>query len=240
MLKKKTTFLRLAFGLCRLSEEVIGVLVKILLKSLSTLRLRFLVVLLYCRMPRENEDRLLVKDFLAGDQSACNTVYGYIDGALSGWAKRLKSDIDDVRQDTIIELFDEFLGDKFEFRSSVKTFVNTVAFRTAYDRVYARRWITDNEEVLAQQPSKQLTGEEDLAVAQQFWLSFRVLKLIGKKCRRLFRRFYKEDKSQKDIGLELGIEEKTVRSRLFQCRKKAREIREKILENNQHPGSGPA
>src|SRR5262245_20006122 len=87
---------------------------------------------------QRDADRALAERFAAGDPSALRLVDGWIDAVLRRHFHSLRDDWEDLRQEIRVRVIDNIRRDRFEGRSSLRTYVHGVARNTGIDAIRAR------------------------------------------------------------------------------------------------------
>ncbi len=183
-------------------------------------------------MPDITSDLDLVSRFLDGDDTAARTVVELIDKALTHWSRRFGSEIDDIRSDVNYKLLLSLREGAFEFKSSLKTYINRLANHTCIDywRYQKRVKLTDiNNMDLA---AKELDPEQQMEKSQFARLLFRVLRTLPRECIQLWRMNLQEGLTCDQIGSKLGQTGAYIRRKLWLCREKAKDFRDKILHSD--------
>jgi RNA polymerase sigma factor (sigma-70 family) len=179
----------------------------------------------------EAGDDAIIEGYLAGDAAAVARVDGWLERAASSFRRRLRNHFDDVLQDVRLEVIRLLRDGKFRGDSSLKTYLWRVTSHTCLDRLRAgKRWnyveldpATVNGEMAAafeRPPEKVWSAERDLLL--------RVLAEMGEDCRRLWRMLV-DGFSYREMSEETGASEGALRVRVLRCRRKALEVRERLL-----------
>jgi RNA polymerase sigma-70 factor (ECF subfamily) len=186
------------------------------------------------RTPRDDLQR--IRDYLAGDASVFMELEGWIRTVLRACYPSLREEIEDLCQSVHQKLVVNLQGDRFHHRSSLRTYVQSVAHYTCIDRL--RRRFRDlplepaaleRAEETAPNPYQALEEKERTRLFQ------RVLHLSPEMCRNLWRMTFHEKLSYEAIGSRLGIPSGTVKSRMWHCRKKAMIILRQLGWRAPHP-----
>lgn len=141
----------------------------------------------------------------------------------------LQDQWEDIEQDIHQRLFVNFQSGKFEFRSLLKHYVYKVSKYTclAYVREkYTRReFFVDPEEL-----SFPSTGSE---VSVELEIQKTALQFLSRECLKIFRLYFFEGYSYHEIGEQLNMQKGTIKSRMFRCKQKARQIKRKLLKKRE-------
>ena len=173
-------------------------------------------------------DAQLIAGYLSGDAAAVETVDAWIQQASSRFRRRLGENWDDQLQDIRLELTHLFQAGKFRGDSSLKTYLWKVASHACLDRLRAlskRHWDdveSPHLEGVLSMPARQgrVREENDLCL--------RVLRQVPEECHRLWQMIF-EGYSYREMSRRLSVAEGTLRVRVLRCRKRAVEIRERLL-----------
>lgn len=183
-------------------------------------------------MNKRDIDLKLIDGFLNNNIVAYNKVEEFVDTALLSWRGRFGYQTDDIKSDVIYKLLKSLTRGDYSQKSSLKAYIGGTVNHTCIDYFRYNQRFTDDELSELRLPSLEPTPEEAIEKKQLARLIFRVFRLIPRECRKMWRMYLKEDKNCREIGEALGKAEGNIRRRLWECRKKAREIREKILKND--------
>ena len=185
-------------------------------------------------MAGNNTDLKLIEDFLNGDKTAYRKINTMIDSCLYTWKDRLGSQIDDVRGDTLLELYKALERGQFRFQAGLKSFVYRVTNNNCIDNLRYLREFTDEDKIRLPIPSGFLTPEERPLYQKQLGrINFRVLRLISAECRQLWRMNFKKGLKYREIADIYMKDEGYIRRKFWACRETARILREKILKKRQ-------
>jgi RNA polymerase sigma-70 factor (ECF subfamily) len=179
------------------------------------------------------EDEQIIRGFLAGRPDDVERIDRWLERAASSFRRRLRDEWEDVLQDVRVEVMRLLRDDKFRGESSLKTYLWRVTSHTCLDRLRAgRRWnwveldpLTVNGEIAAafeRPPEKVWSAERDLLL--------RVLAEMGEECRRLWRMLV-DGFSYREMSEETGASEGALRVRVLRCRRKAQEVRDRLLSD---------
>ncbi|MEZ5063814.1 MAG: RNA polymerase sigma factor [bacterium] len=180
--------------------------------------------------PLTEGDRELLEGFLHGDRRATEQVRDWILAVVRHRAWRLDR-TDDLAQDAAAELIRAFRAGRFEGRSSLKTFVQTVTKYTCLDAVRRARRVSflPLEETGEPEPPGDDDPGRDLDARETARLCYAVLRRLPEPCRRLLVRVAAEDPAYEDLAAELEVAVGTIKSRVARCRDRANTIRRRLL-----------
>lgn len=175
------------------------------------------------------DDSKFIERFLNGDAETVETVDGWIRQAAWSFRSRLFEHWDDVLQDAHLELTRLLRTRQFRGDSSLRTYLWRVVNHACLDRVRAlsRRTIHSIEglEHVGPLTSAPLQGgREELRD-----LLTRVLEETSEDCQRLWRMVL-DGYSYREMSRQTGVAEATLRVRVLRCRKRAVQIRERLLK----------
>lgn len=142
-------------------------------------------------------------------------------GEFSPWAWRWIRE--DFCADLLYQLSRASRGPDFVLRGAVEPYVDTAI------RNLCRRYFRDLARIRRHVPIDTADGlpsqaTDTLARVAACHDVRRALELLSPECRRLIREKYLDERSSAEIGLAIGVPEKTVRSRLHTCRERLRGI----------------
>jgi len=174
------------------------------------------------------DDAQLIASFLDGDAATAGLVETWVKTATRHYRGSLGEDWHDAVQETLLRMTDLLRSKKFEGRSRLRTYVWRVAHHVCIDRsrARARRRLRPLDELgLSASGSGVL---ESMVRDERVALGLRVLVELTEDCRRLFQ-MVGEGMSYGEIGERLGLRPGTLRVRALRCRKRALEIRDRLL-----------
>ena len=128
---------------------------------------------------------------------------------------------EEAAQDVFIKVFKK-LG-SFEERSSFKTWVYRIAYRTAIDYQRKKRLLTttiDNDERPMRLAAPQISSHEALERDDREKMLERAIRKLDEEDSLIISLYYYEEKSIKEVGSVLEMTESNVKIRLFRARKK--------------------
>lgn len=173
---------------------------------------------------RKEIDRPIVRAYLAHDRDAIALLDSWIRKTVEHKAWNSPSDHEDLIQDVHLRLTKALKN--FRFRSSLKTYVQSIACIACVDH-YRQTWriilIPDYPSWLAwagPTPHEVIEGfeEEKRALA----LMEAIIQRATQQCRDLFRLIYFENLRHRQIAEIMGLTVSVIKKRAFSCREKAR------------------
>jgi RNA polymerase sigma factor (sigma-70 family) len=174
-------------------------------------------------------DRQAVEGYLAGNRDAMALVESFLDASFTSWRHKFGSEERYIRSDVHFKLFQLLKEGKFEYRSSLKTYVSRIVSHTCIDHLrFNKKFVPEDIgdiELEGSNPSP----EKLLEKKQVGRLLFRVMRRLPKGCIELWRLHLHEDLKYREIGERMGKTEGNIRRRLWECREKAKEIRNNLL-----------
>ena len=181
------------------------------------------------RLPRHRNmnDEDLISRLLAGEPEVVELVRGWMRLAFTPYRSRLASELEDVEQESLIDLLSALRAGRFRRHSRLRTYVRTYVTHKCIDRLRAttrREWLDVEDLDLTSQapdPMDRLTRSEATD------LGLRVLEEMPDSCRELWQ-MLQQNMSYREMGERLGVSEGALRVRVLRCRKRALEMREKI------------
>ncbi|MBQ6273718.1 MAG: RNA polymerase sigma factor, partial [Oscillospiraceae bacterium] len=191
----------------------------------------------FCREP-QGFDRGLIDAARAGDQGAVSELYRRTYENVYYTIRALIRDEDtvlDLVQDTFVKAFEHLdkLQDPAKFRAWVKRIGHNLAVdytRRNRPMLFSQMTEEDSEQVLSF-PDERPENLPDVALDRRETsrLVNEILGSLSEDQRLVVAMYYYEQRSVRQIAQELGVSENTVKSRLFQGRKKI-ETRVRALE----------
>ena len=177
------------------------------------------------------EDIKLIEGFVAGRKQEYQIINQWVCRVvkLSSWG--LNQYADDITQDILIKLYNNLKDAKFEFTSSLKTYVYRITKFTCIDYLRKHSSKEQKEIQLIEIPSN-CDPEQEMEKNQERKMLWRIYRLMSVNCRELWKMVFWEDLSYGQIAQRLSIEEGTVKSRFARCKGKAIELRNKLTEKN--------
>lgn len=172
------------------------------------------------------DDRRLIEEFLAGEIVAAEQIDHWIRDVVQNRYWGLREHWDDIIQDVHRKLIESFRHQRFQLRSPLRSYVYKIAQLTCID--YLRRQY--------RQPDMESLHEELHPTDEYFnpdrWIKriderrlfFTIFHAMPDECRRLWRFFFLEELSYREIGERLHIAENSVRVRFHRCKQRALEL----------------
>jgi RNA polymerase sigma-70 factor (ECF subfamily) len=173
----------------------------------------------------------LVRGFIQGEKKAYSRVDGWITQVVRNGRWNLGADTQDIAQDIRLILIENLQNDKFQYRSSLKTYVWRVAKYTCIDHLRCRRQLLsmDEKEIELEDPGKDPSEELNEKERKEIFIG--IFRCLPQHCRDLWRMIWEEKLSYQQIAERLQISEGTVKSRVARCKERAIELGRKISGN---------
>lgn len=178
-----------------------------------------------------NHDAHLLERFAAGDRTAISEVRSWARAVVQSYRALQPHEADDLEQEVLMALTESARSEQFRGHSSLQTFVRRIARYKCIDRIRARsrrQWL-DLESLDEQRPAVAEAREKfrqqiDVEVARKVFLE------LGEECRQLFLEIeqgltYVEMSERRRVGPAV------LRVRVSRCRKKALELRNRLLRD---------
>jgi len=136
--------------------------------------------------------------------------------------------VDDIAQDCWLKLLRNLKAGSFEGRSSVKTYLYTIARRTCIDHFRAHKAIdiVDPDQVVLVDPG--LSQEEKLLARERRGMAAQVLMRLSRECRRLWRKVFWKRQTYRQIAEQLELSEGSVKRKMWECRQRAQKALEEL------------
>jgi RNA polymerase sigma-70 factor (ECF subfamily) len=166
-------------------------------------------------------DLEVVKRIANGDKSALETLYTRHSDRTFKFLFRLTADraaAEDLAQDVFLEVWRG--ASRFEARSSVATWILSIARYKALDARRKRRNLTEHDLPGRTEPTPETTAME--SSTGNYMRD--CLTRLSAEHREIIDLVYYHEKSVKEVGDILGIPENTVKTRMFYARKKLKEM----------------
>jgi len=164
------------------------------------------------------DERQLIADYLRGDSGAFRTVGEWIDTALKGGFFSLRQDWDDVRQEVQARLLQNLKLDRFDGRSTLRTYVMRITRNVCVD---ATRRSSRRRERCLVPADLAMTPEGSGEPAPDPLARDVVLKImtaLSEGERLLIEMIFGENCSYSEAAQRLGIKEGAVKTRVFRCK----------------------
>lgn len=174
------------------------------------------------------EDQTLIRKFLDGDAESVESVAGRIRAAASPFRARLGADWDDCLQDCLTEVTRLLREQRFRGESGLGTYVWRITSNRCIDQLRRRSraayTILDDLALGAddRSPLRETLRKEFGEIAM------RVFRESSEDCRGLWTMIL-EGLSYDEMSARGGVAAGTLRVRVLRCRRRAWEIREKLL-----------
>ncbi len=166
-------------------------------------------------------DLEVVKRIAGGDKRALETLYTRHSGRTFKFLFRLTADraaAEDLTHDVFLEVWRG--ANRFEARSSVTTWILSIARYKALDARRKRRSLSEHDLPGRTEPTPEMTAMES---STGDYMRACLTKL-SEEHREIIDLVYYHEKSVKEAGEILGIPENTVKTRMFYARKKLKEM----------------
>ena len=182
----------------------------------------------------KRDDRDLIAAYLQGEPEAVATMEVWLLRAARSYRRRLDHCWEDVLQDLQLEVYRLLAAGRFRGEAALSTYLWRVASHTCLDRIRSqgRRRETELDEEGLGEMSTLVSGDRRQR-SESLDLVQRILAEVPEECRRLWAMVL-AGHSYREMGSTLDVAEGTLRVRVMRCRKKALEIRSRLL------GDGPA
>ncbi len=175
-------------------------------------------------MPEELSDLEVIKQIAEGDKRALATLYSRHSARTFKFLLRLTSNkaaAEDLTHDVFLEVWRG--ASRFEARSTVATWILSIARFKALDARRKQRTLTEHDLPGRAEPSPELTAMQ--ASSSNYMRE--CLTQLSEEHREIIDLVYYHEKSVAEVSTLLGIPENTVKTRMFYARKK---LKEKLLE----------
>ncbi len=178
--------------------------------------------------PTRPDDADLIACLLAGDGETVERVRVWIRGAFKPYRGRLAPEFEDLEQDILLDLTRALREGRYRGTSRLRTYVRAYTHHKCIDRLRAldrRQWIDISDLDL---PSRSPSALEELSRSETVELALRVFAEMSESCRELWR-MLQQGLPYREMSRRLGVAAGTLRARVLRCRRRALEMREKIL-----------
>ena len=177
-------------------------------------------------MHAHTSDKNIIEGFLQGDTSCVSLVSEWIKSALQFHGGNNHLSLEDIAADTTLKLLSIFQSKSFQYESSLKTYVQSIARYTLIDalrrRQLRRQYVVANFDV---DPPD--STDIHLQIEQSELLA-RVVSLIGEGCRDLWKMIFFEGRNYKEIAELLHTTESAIKTRVFRCKEEAKALRNRL------------
>lgn len=170
-----------------------------------------------------------IESYLNGEADTFAELDGWIRAEIHARHPTLRREIEDLSQAVHERLVKNLRAGKFHQRSSLRTYVTSIAHHVAIDRIralYRERTIPSE----GWTPGRGATPSpyESIAAGEERQLLYQVILRSPPGCRTLWRMIFLERLSYTEIGKRLSIPPGTVKSRMWHCRRKALALLERL------------
>lgn len=174
----------------------------------------------------------LAELYLSGDRETYQQVDTWIHQvtALSIW--HFIDDVEDVAATVQLKLFGNLKARKFRGDSTFRTYVQRIARYTCIDQVRSQRVARDAAPEDLPAPAETDDPETLHLESEQREIFMKIFRLISTECQRLWRMVFSETLNYKEIGVQLGIPEGSVKRKVHECKKMAIELKEELTRPN--------
>ena len=176
-----------------------------------------------------SDDAAVARRLTAGDPEIIELVRSWIRLAYQPYRSRLAADLEDLEQETLLDLTQAIHKRRFHGQSSFRTYVRAYVVHKCIDKIRAlgrRQWL-DVEEL--ELPSRAPSPMDELSSSESVKLALRVVEQTPESCRELWQ-MLAEGMRYREMSQRLGISEGTLRARVLRCRRRALELRGRLLE----------
>jgi RNA polymerase sigma-70 factor (ECF subfamily) len=166
-------------------------------------------------------DLEVIKQIANGDKRALETLYNRHSDRAFKFLLRLtanRSAAEDLTHDVFLEVWKS--AGRFEARSSVATWVLSIARYKALDARRKQRTFTEQDLPARAEPTPEVTAMQ--ASSSEYMRE--CLKNLSQEHREIIDLVYFHEKSVKEVSTILDIPEATVKTRMFYARKKLKEM----------------
>ncbi len=170
-----------------------------------------------------NASESLLERIRTGDREFVDDLRSVVTRIAYKWNWTDRESVDDIAQDCLVKIINNLRAGKFEGRSSLKTYVYTIVRRTCIDYYRSARVVettdVDNVTLIDPRPS----AEDNLMTQDTRRIAARVLLTLPADCRKLWRVIFFGKRNYRQAADHLGLREGTVKRRMWECRRLARE-----------------
>lgn len=171
-----------------------------------------------------------IHSYLEGERHAVAQVDGWIVAAAKPFRRRIREEWDDVVQETRLEVFQALGRGQFRGEAQLKTYVFRVVSHTCLDHLRRRsRWQwTELAEGQAEGRGAERRSAARGVPVETAELVARVLEQVPEECRSLWAMLV-AGLSYREMGRAVGAGAGALRVRVLRCRKRALELRDRLL-----------
>ncbi len=166
-------------------------------------------------------DLEVLKRIADGDKRGLETLYNRHSGRTFKFLFRLtanRSAAEDLTHDVFLEVWKS--AKRFEGRSSVATWILSIARYKALDSIRKQRTLAEHDQPARAEPSPEITA---MQLSSSDYMR-ECLTALSQEHREIIDLVYYHEKSVKEVSEILGIPEATVKTRMFYARKKLKEM----------------
>lgn len=176
------------------------------------------------------DDAALISRLLAGDPETVALVRTWMRATFTPYRARLADDLEDLEQEILLDLTQALRQERFQAKSRLRTYVRTYVHHKCIDRIRAmrrREWVDVDDLDL---PSRAPSALDELAKSEATDVALRVFEEMPESCRELWR-MLEQGMRYQEMSRRLGVAEGTLRARVLRCRRRALEVRERLLQD---------
>lgn len=179
----------------------------------------------------DQDDDGLIRRFLAGDAEAVATVDVWLVRAASPYRRRLFAQWEDVLQQARLEVTKLLQRGTFRGESSLKTYLWQVANHTCLYaiRAHHRAPVMDAEAIDSQVQPESRSPFNRVRERESAELVRQVVREAAPECRSLWG-MIQAGLSYQEMSARLGASEGALRVRVLRCRRRAVDVRDRLLE----------
>ena len=180
---------------------------------------------------RRNFEKSLIAGIVSGNKEAMNEIYKTYAPALNGFVRLFladPNDVSDIIHDTMLEVWRK--ADRFEGRSSLKTWIFSIAKNKSIDRnrKYARLDYTDDNTDIEDDA---LNAADVLAVSQEAKTVRDAVAQLKPDHRRAIHLSFFEDLTYKEIAEIEDCPEGTIKTRILYAKRSLQHILQDLKNN---------
>lgn len=173
-------------------------------------------------MNKTDYEKELIRSFLGGESAAYKTISEWITTVLGlrGWHYSIRSAHDDIRQEVLIALTENFRNNRYQGRG-LKTYVSSITkfiCLKAYDRHPADS--LESRDL----PDEGASELENMVRNEEYRAVRKAISRSGEKCRKLLAMRYYTERSHNQIAETLRITPEASRQWLKRCLDKIRKM----------------
>jgi RNA polymerase sigma factor (sigma-70 family) len=162
-------------------------------------------------------DQELIQGFLTGSKHEYAQISEWIAISVRLNSRDSRIDQDDVIADTRLKLLLNFEKGSFRHNSSLKTYVQRVAYKTLVDAIRRQRRVFPLDENAG--PADPSNPHSQLEERELLRLVDRGMDILPDNCQKLLEMVLGTTMSTRDIADRLGVTEGAAKTRLSRCRK---------------------